>query len=178
MLWNETEKTYINLKLIAVVWPVEDIKRDAPKFIKLDKEFKPIGETFTKVSGKLSWVKKTFTPKKGKMWDIYWFKAFLDQEDGSVVVIESTITNASKDLLNALLANKGKQIEISLYLNKNKYPTSSVREAGEFVPTYVKFNEIDTIELFNSIEKVFVKDEDDEVNQGSDDINIEDIPFS
>jgi hypothetical protein len=45
------------------------------------------------------------------MGDIYGFKAFLEDGD-EIYVIESTITNASKDLLNALLVNIGKVLDI------------------------------------------------------------------
>jgi hypothetical protein len=163
-LWNtDSNKKYVNLKLVAVAWPVEKV--DWPKFVKLWENFEETWESYTRVSWKLTWIKPTFTPKKGKMWDIYWFKAILEDGD-EVVVIESTITNASKDLLNWLLASKDKVVEVSLYINKNWYPTSSVRVDWNFSETYLPFNQIDNIKLFNWISEKFVSDKKDEVAVG------------
>lgn len=174
MLWNwnnESNKTYVNLKLVSVPWPISD-KNDAPKLVVLWDNFQPTDKTFTKIKWKLNWIKSTFTPKKGKMWDIYWFKAFI--EDGEeVYVIESTITNASKDLLNSLLSAKDKVVDISLYLNKNWYPTSSTRwEDWDFIAWALDFKSLTPQVLTDAINSTFVKKE-----EVSNEINVEDIPF-
>lgn len=157
-LWNEwsgSSKNYINLKLVATPWPVG--KEDAPYFEK-QVEFKPTGENFTKVSWVLTHIKPTFTPKKGKMWDIYGFKAYLEDWN-EIYVIESTITNASKTLLNDLLNNKGKNLELSLYINKSGYPSSSVRENGNFVEWMFKFKDLDNVKLHTAISEKFKQEE-------------------
>ena len=171
---NEGEdKTFINLKLTSTVWPVEDIKKDAPVFTKLWDDYKPTWETFKNVSWKLLKLKSSFTPAKGRMWDIYWFKAFI--EDGEeIYVIESTITNASKDLLNALLTQVGNEVKIWVYLNKNLYPSSSVRNSNdEFVEQRFDFKSLDTVTLHAEIDIVCpnTKEEDNW------DISIGDIEF-
>lgn len=173
MLWNWTEsnKKYINLKLVSVSWPVEN-KNDAPKFYVLWDDFQLTDTAYTKIKWKLTWIKSTFTPKKWKMWDIYGFKAFLEDWD-EVYVIESTITNASKDMLNNLINSKDKVVEISLYLNKNNYPASSVKdEAWNFVQWVIDFKSITPQWLTDAINKTFVKKEE------SSEINVEDIPFN
>ena len=143
----------INLKLVSVVWPVEN-KSDAPKFVVLDLDYKETWVSYNKIKWTLTNLYGSFTPKKWKMWDIYWFKAYLKDWD-EFYVIESTITNASKDLLNWLLTSKDKEIEISLYLNKNNYPASSVRENWEFVKWKYEFKELENVKLFNSILEAF-----------------------
>ena len=161
-------KTFINLKLVAVAGPI-DSKADAPKFVKMDENFKPTNETFTNVSGLLTKIKPTFTAAKGKMGDIYGFKAFLEEGE-EVYVIESTITNASKDILNSLIPNIGKKLAISVYTNKNQYPTGSVRdEDGQFVDQVLPFKDLDNVKLHGMIPA--------EEAPTNGDIQPEDIPF-
>jgi len=156
-------KTFINLKLVATPGPT----KDKPTLVKLDADFKETDETFTNVSGKLTGLKKTFTAAKGKMGDIYWFKAFI--EDGEeVYVIESTITNASKDLLNSLIPNIGEQVKISLYLNKKEYPTASVRGVDDkFVKQALDFKDLDTVALYNAIPE----------GKKEEEIDVDNLPF-
>lgn len=164
MLSNWTEennKEFINLKLTSVPWPCE--KHEAPKFVVLWNDFQPTEEKYSELSGKLIKIRSSFTPAKWRMWNIFWFKAFFDWWD-KVAVVESTITNASKDLLNSLIPNIGKELKISLYLNKNWYPTSSVKDwQWQFVETAMPFNSINTETLFNLIkekEQVWITMED------------------
>ena len=171
-LWNSTEnnKTYINLKLVSVPGPCE--KQDSPKFYVLWDDFQLTDKSYTKIKWKLTWIKSTFTPKKGKMWDIYWFKAFLEDGD-EIYVIESTITNASKDILNNLLTSKDKVVEVSVYLNKNWYPTWSIKlEDWNFAPWFMDFKSITPQGLTDGINNTFVKKE-----ENSWELNIWDIPF-
>lgn len=172
-LWNnqENNKNYINLKLVATPGPLEN-RLDWPKLVKLWEDYKETGETFTNVVWTLKWIKPTFTPAKWKRWDIFWFKAFLEDWE-EIYVIESTITNASKDLLNALLNSKWNFVKISLYVNKNWYPTSSVRnELDWFVEWHIKdFKSLTPSLLHWAIEDVFT------VETKSNEISVEDIPF-
>jgi len=141
------DKTFINLKLKSTVWPTEE----QPKFVKLDENFKETNEDYSEMKGKLTKIKATHTPAKWQMGDIYWFKAFLEDWE-EIYVIESTITNASKDLLNALLVNVWTTLKINLYLNKNKYPSSSVKlEDWNWAQTSMAYNEIDTAKLYDAI---------------------------
>lgn len=162
---NENNKTFINLKLVAEVWPT-DIR---PLFYKVDSNFALTNETFSNVEGKLVKVKWTHTPAKGRMGDIYWFKAFV--EDGEFIyVLESTITNASKSLLNSLLPSKDKDVKISLYLNKNGYPTASVKVGEDFAEQFMDYKAIDNIALYDAIEKFYPTTKEEE-------LTAEDIPF-
>lgn len=182
---DSVEKTFINLKLVATPW-VTDVQ---PKFVVLWNDFKETGETYSQVEGKLIKIKGSFTPAKGKMGDIYGFKAFIeDIEDGDeMYVIESTITNASKDLLNSIVDNVGKHLKVNLYLNKNGYPTSSVKTPdGEWAKTKFEFNAIDIPSLYNSIQDAEKNVHTTDVNDISmtkeeldrkDSISIEDVPF-
>jgi len=169
-LWNWwwwEEKTFINLKLVAPAWPTEE----QPKFVKLGEDFKLTNEKFSELKGKLIKLKNTFTPAKGKMGDIYWFKAFFEDWE-EIYVVESTITNASKDLLNTLLVNIWTVLKVNLYLNKSQYPTSSIKlEDWGWAETAMAFNEIDVKELYNRIWALDTQPENNE------DINIEDVPF-
>lgn len=150
------ENKYVNFKLVAVAGPVED-KSDAPKFVKLDENFNQTNTALSFLEGKVKWIKKTHTPAKWRMWDIYWFKLFLEISEGKVIIVESTITNASKDLLNSLILNKDKEVKISLYLNKNWYPSSSVKDAeGNYVPTLLDFKTISAEWLHEGIDANFI----------------------
>ena len=170
--WEVWNKTYVNLKLVSTVWPVE--KEDAPKLVKLNSDYKETGESFTQVSWILKWIKGTHTPAKGKMWDIYWFKAFIEDWQ-EVYVIESTITNSSKDILNSLLTCKDSEVKISVYLNKNWYPTGSVRGWDDaFVKQAFEFKEATREKLYPKIAEVFKPETKEDNNEW---INIEDIPF-
>ena len=170
--WNiqEDNKTFVNLKLKSTVWPTEE----RPVFVVLGDDFKETKETYSKAKGKLLKIKGTFTPAKWRMGDIYGFKAFLEDGD-EIYVIESTITNASKDLLNALLVNIGKVLDIWLYLNKNGYPTSSVKLSGNFedgnwAQTAFEYNQIYIKKLYEKIEELNAEKEGEEIQN-------EDIPF-
>ena len=86
-----------------------------------------------------------------------------------IYVVESTITNASKDLLNSLLVNIWETLKVSLYLNKNWYPTSSVKlDNWNYAQTAFEYNKLDMKELFNAIEKN---------TEWSVELDISDIPF-
>ncbi len=164
--WTEKNRKYVNLKLVAEVGPTTV----TPKLVVVWEDFQLTNESYTKISWTLKFIKWTFTPKKGRMGDIYWFKAFL--EDGDITyVIESTITNASKGLLNSLLWAKDQKVDVSLYINKNGYPTSSVRIGETFAPQALDFR-ADNISLFEEIGKVFVKKEEEESE-----LKASDIPF-
>lgn len=176
MFWKEEVKNYTNVKLVSVPWPVTD-KKDSPRFAVLWDNYELTDKYFTQIKWKVTWIKSTFTPKKWKMWDIYWFKVFISdiENPNNVLVIESTITNASKDLLNALINSKDKVVNISLYLNKNGYPTASVKtEDGNFIQWALDFKTLNWETLKAKVDEVF-KSSEQEIK--SNDINLEDIPF-
>ena len=170
---NSEDKTFINLKLTATPW----VTTEVPKFTVVGEDFKLTDEAYSGVKGKLIKIKGSFTPAKGHMGDIYGFKAFLEDWE-EIYVIESTITNASKDLLNALLVNVGQVLKVKLYLNKNGYPTSSVKlEDGNWAQTAFEFNQIDNKELYNKVvelEKAGPEAEPDK-EEG---VSVSDIPFN
>ena len=169
--WEGGDKKFVNLKLVSVVWPCEE--SDAPKFVLLWDDFRETDKSENQISGKLTKLIGTHTPAKGRMGDIFWFKAFLEDGD-EILVVESTITNASKDMLNSLIPNIRKELKINVFLNKNQYPSSSVKENWKWVETYLPYNEIDNEKLFQwiNVDEALPAQED---NSG--DINPEDIPF-
>lgn len=169
--WNEWgDKNFINLKLVAIPGPIEK-KDDEPKFVKLDWDFKETEEKFTQVSWKLLKIKPTYT--KITRWEVFGFKAFIEDNE-EIYVVESTITNASKDMLNSLLTQIwGEYIKINVYLNKNKYPTACVKNAsGEHVAQKFDFASLDTKALYDEVVSLY------EFTDGNnEDINVEDVPF-
>jgi len=164
------DKKFINLKLTSEPGPT----KEQPKFVVLWDDFKETEERYSELKGKLTKLVWTHTPPKGKRGDVYGFKAFFeDTTEGAneIYVIESTLTNASKDLLNALLANMWVELKINLYLNKNEYPTSSVKLAdGNWAQTSMEFNKIDTKELYEQLEGLNKEKEWEE-------ITVENMPF-
>lgn len=115
----------INLKIKSVPWPLEDAdrKKDAPHFAVLDEDFKESGEIANTVNGVVKSVYGSFTPAKGRMWDVYWFTTYI--EDGwETYKIDSTINNLSKGLASILINNVGKDLTVKLYVNKNWYPSA------------------------------------------------------
>ena len=171
--WNNSEKEFMNLKLSSTVWPTDE----KPMFVKLGADFKETDEKYSFIEWKLIKVKWTHSPAKWKMWDIYWFKAFFEDE-GMIYVVESTITNASKDLLNALLVNIWEVLKVTLYLNKNWYPTSSVKlDNWNYAQTAFEYNKLDMKELFNAIESVSEEVVDTKTSATKKEIDISDIPF-
>lgn len=119
---NSGNKKYINVKYVSTVWPTEE----KPYFAILGDDYKEVDRATT-IGGTLTDLKGSFTPAKGKMGDIYGFKAYFNDGE-EVVVLESTITNASKDMLNVLLLSKGLNLRVDAKLNKNKYPTAYVTD--------------------------------------------------
>lgn len=95
-------------------------------------------------------------------------------------VVESTITNASKDMLNSLLTQIGKKVSISLYLNKNDYPTACVKDSGgSHVEQKFDFKSLNNTALYEEVKRLEAESdakaaESDEANPN---IGDEDIPF-
>ena len=172
--WNtEGNKSFINLKLVATPWVTEE----QPKFAVLWENFEVTEESYSQMAGKLTKIKATFTPAKGRMGDVYGFKAFLEGED-AIYVVESTINNSSKDLLNALAVNLGEELKIVLYLNKNGYPTSSVKLTdGNWAQTAFEYNNLETVALYEKIASLTTEDDVAVLTEGKSEINAEDIPF-
>lgn len=149
------ENKYTNFKLVATPGPLED-KSDAPKFVKLWDNFELTNTNLSSLEGKVNWIKKTYTPAKWPRQEIFWFKVFLEVAEGKIAVIESTITNASKDLLNSLIPTKDEKVKISLYLNKNWYPASSVKDENwEYTPTAMDFKEVTAKGLHDAIDEIY-----------------------
>lgn len=113
-------------------------------------------------------------------------------DDGDELHINGSIVQGTKDVFNGLLNNIGNKVSISVYLNKNKYPTGSVRdEKGDFVDnTFFEFNAIDLDGIWAEIEanhgyflkdgeasRVFVEAANWKANNKEEEISIEDVPF-
>ena len=152
------------LKLVAPQGPTEEF----PKFVVQwgkEENYELTDESYTKVRGMVDNIKTTHNGKTGKD-EVKWFEAIIVDGDESYV-IKTTMSNASKDLANHLLAMVWVTdfINISLYLNKNKYPSSSVKlDNEEFAPTSLDFKGLDKNALWESI-------------KGQEPVSTEEIPF-
>jgi hypothetical protein len=155
----------ISLKLVAEVWPT----KIRPKFVVKDKDTYQLTDSeYTEIS----WVLKSIeTTNNWKTWikEVKGFK-FVIQDWEERYYVDTTLSNASKDLGNSLLANIGKELVISLYINKTEYPTASVKTKDwNFVETFVPYNELDKEKLWLAIKSQEVKKED----KG---LTVEDLP--
>lgn len=182
-LWNGwvdgTQKKFVNLKLISITWPVKDKAKQWPKFHIMWKDFKDTWETVTQVIGTLTKITSSFTPKNGAIWDVYGFKAYLEDGD-EIYVIESTINNGSKGWLNKLLKNKGVKMKITAFVNDRMYPDISVKTMdNEHVEQHIPFPKIVTIEeVYAGINKYFpveIKEEDKKKEEWG--LSVDDSPF-
>jgi len=167
---NSTGENYKYVKLVAPQWPTEEF----PKFVVQgwkEENYALTDETYTKLSWVVSSIKTTHNGKTGKD-EVRGFEAVITDGEENVV-IKSTMSNASKDLANHLLGNVWKEVKISLYINNNSYPASSVRDAGgEFAPTHLPFKGLDRDELYNEI-----KGQEKEAPVKEESITPEDVPF-
>ena len=165
----------INLKLVAKQGDPDTplTKEDAPKFVKKDEDFNLTNETYTQVKGKINKIK---TSHNGKSWQKE-VKGFVIEmeDDGEKYYIDSTMSNASKDLANHALANIGKEVVITLYLNKSNYPASVVKTLnGEHTPSHFDFKGLDKNALWDAIKA----QEEQEVGTNKEEgFSVEDIPF-
>lgn len=139
--WNgsNANKIYIDYKVTE--WPTED----SPYF--LDRE--------NNIQSKNT---------KGFLKGAYWAKTVgkhtvrsitfvIVDEDWDEQHINGSLVQGTKDVFNALLANIGKDVAVWIYLNKNKYPSGSVRDGkGNFVEdTFFPYNAIDLEGMWNEI---------------------------
>ena len=147
--WNWTAGKY--LKLVAPQWPTDEF----PKFVAKAKneatwKYELTDESYTKVSWTVESMKTTHNWKEGQAEVKGWSAKLVDWEE--VYYLDATMSNASKDLANHLLGNIWSKVNISLYINNNKYPASSVKtDDGEFAPTSLSFKWLDKNELYDKI---------------------------
>lgn len=179
--WGETSNG-VNLKLIAVQGSKVKGKEDAPKFGVQEKaengKYETV-DTYTQLSGVVKSISSTET---GEGHDrVRGFKLIL-QDGDETYYIDSTMTNASKDLANHALASIGKFIKISLYLNKNNYPSASVKlQDDSYAPTEFNFKDLDKDTLWEAIKaQEGAKQEEEEVKwaeKQEETVDFEDLPF-
>lgn len=177
-------KTYIDY--IAEQWPTDN----TPYF-----EDKEGGVKSTNVKGTLKDIYGAKTVGKHTVRSLTFV---IVDDEWDELHINGSLVQGTKDVFNWVLNNVGNKIGVGIYLNKNKYPTGSVRdEKGEFVEnTFFEFNAIDLDGIWAEIEanhgfffkdweadRVFVeatnwKADSNEVKaEAGSDINVEDIPF-
>lgn len=170
-----SNKNIVSLKLVAPQGPTEEF----PKFFVKQKneatgKYEITDTSYGKISGVVKSIRTSHNGKTGKQ-EVKGFVVCMEDGDDRYY-IDATMTNASKDIANHVLANIGERLEISLYLNKNQYPTASVKEGGDFATTHMDFKGLDKDALWDAI-----KAQEDEVKQapseGSDVIEDEDLPF-
>lgn len=171
MALGNKSKGAINLKLVAKQGDPDSplTKEDAPKFVKKDEDFNLTNETYTQIKGKINKIK---TSHNGKSWQKE-VKGFVIEmeDDGEKYYIDSTMSNASKDLANHALANIGKEVVISIYLNKSNYPASVVKTLnGEHTPSHFHYEGLDKNALWDAIKAQEESNSEEEITEG-------DLPF-
>lgn len=191
--WNgdDNNTTSISLKLVAVTWPVEKTRENEPKLVVKAKNestgyYELTNDKHSQVEWRVVSIRTSHNGKTGRD-EVRWFVACL-QDGDERYYIDATMTNASKDLANHLLANIWKDVKISLYLNQDKrewkqwdyYPSASVKTPnGEHTPTHLDYKNLDKIKLWDEIkaqEEVTNPVESPDRDTAWD-IDIEDVPF-
>lgn len=174
----------ISLKLVAEAWPTEVQPKLVVKAKNEDTgKYELTEDRYQKISGKVISIRTSHNGKEG-LKEVKGFVACL-QDGDERYYIDATMTNASKDIANHILASIGQVVSIGLYLNKNQYPTASVKlENGEYAPTHFEFNGLDKDKLWDAIKaqeadttadnSATVEDVADVFDQESE---IEDLPF-
>lgn len=169
---NNNEFKSKSLKLLAEAGPTT-----VKPTLALKKKNEATGkyELSWEVFSNISWVIKGIkTSHNWKTWmkEVKWFVLTLEDWDERYY-IDATMTNASKDLANMWLVNIWNNVNISLYLNKNWYPSVSVKlDDWSFAKWKFQYP-LDKDLLWNAI-----KEQEYVPQEGSNnEINIEDIRF-
>lgn len=176
-LWNAagSSATYVNLKLTKT-------RDEKPAFVR-QVDFKDTDEAYTQVKGKLKSLKGSFTPKGGKnKYDTYGAKIQLEDGD-EIYAIDTTITNASKDMLNGLLsAAVGDEVTLIAYENKAGYAASgaikdeTAQGADKFFPNFIAWSDDYKVNFKDLIFKELDSRKAPE-EVAREDVSMEDIPF-
>ena len=173
MLWNSWGGDSANtkfLKLVSEAGPTETL----PKFVLKEKNaetghYDETESTYTKVSGVVEKIRTTHNGKTGQKEVKGFILTLLDW--GERYNIDSTVRQASKDIVNVALVNVGQKINISLYLNPKGYPSASIKDdEGEHSDVKYAFdpkNPLDTNQLWDDIK----------AQEPIWDTDIEDLPF-
>lgn len=167
---EETSGSSVNLKLVAEQWPTKEFPKFVVKAKGADWTWGLSDESYSKISGTLSFISTTHNGKTGKQ-EVKGFKfCLVDWEEK--IYVDTTLTNASKDLWNHLLANIGKEVLISLYLNWKDYPSASVKyKDWTHTSTSQPFDKLDREKLWLDIKA------QEAVKEVSSDIDMDAIPF-
>lgn len=172
--------TKIKLKLIAKPWDVKNplTKADAPYFTTIGDDYKEVGDKITNVTGEVKSVYTSYTDL-GSRGDVYGVKFYI-ADGAETYVVESTISHASKNMVNALLTCFGKRVEIFTYLNKHNFPTVGVKMEDDSWSDVVieDITKIKFDELYKLAKEQEEKQKDNREDKGAtNDIDTEDIPF-
>lgn len=174
----------IKLKLIAKPWDVKNplTKADAPYFTTIGEDYKEVWDKITNVTGEVKSVYTSYTD----LWnrgDVYGVKFYISDED-ETYIIESTISHASKNMVNALLTCFGKRVEIFTYLNKHNFPAVWVRmENGDWSDVVIKdikeikFDELHRLAKEQEEKQKAEREAKGNNNDSAGNIDAEDIPF-
>ena len=125
-------------------------------------------DKFTNIKGKCLSIRTTHT-WAGTKREVKWYNIVLASGDDRVF-IDTTNSNAAKDMVNGLAAIRWNwiEVEVSAYLNKNWYPAVFVAKDGKRVDGLLAFP-FDKDELWEKLAS--------EVAENKEEISIEDIPF-
>ncbi len=173
---NNNSVTYLDL--VAETWPTEVKPFLATKVKNEATWMMEVKDKIAEVSGVVTDVVKNETSYKGK--PVRAFKIKIVDWD-ETYIISPTLTNASKNMLNACLGSIMEVVTIKPYLNKAWYPDISVKKWGDFAPTKFKYNDKD---LFDKIweaaadnfgTNIVLEEVKNEVE--NEEIDISDIPF-
>ena len=165
---REQNVTYIDFN--ATTWPTEV----EPYFCSKRKDETTwelvVDEKYESISWEVVSVTKNETEFKWKPVRAFRIK-LVDWED--TIIISPTLTNASKNMLNACLGSIGKEISLRPYLNKAWYPDVSAKFDWGFAPTQFVYNDE---KLNDKIWESASEPNSQEVESQAE-ISAEDIPF-
>lgn len=177
---NDGAGSSISLKLVAQQGDKDVSKKiEQPRLVVKEKneatgKYELTDTKYSQLSGEVVSMRSSHNGKSGKD-EVKGFVACIKDGD-ETYYIDSTMTNASKDLANHLLASIGKVVSISLYVNKNNFPTASVKLAdGSFAPTHMPYNALDRDQLWLDIKAQEATK--DSADASSDEVAVEDLPF-
>ena len=172
----ETSGSVIYLDLVAETWPTEDKPFLATK-VKNEKTWRmDIEDKIAEVSWIVTQVVKNETSYKWQ--PVRAFKIKIVDWD-ETYIISPTLTNASKNMINACLGSLGENITIKPYLNKVWYPDVSVKSWWNFASTLFEYNDKDLFDkIWDASADSFGDSKvEDKIEDMEGDINMEDIPF-
>ncbi len=135
--WTEQTEGAIYIDFVSKTWPTEE----APYFCTKTKNENGgynVDKKYSEIGGTVISVVKNETEYNGR--PVRAFHITLEDWEDKII-ISPTLTNASRNMLNALLWSVGEVITLKPYLNKAGYPDVSCKVAGTFAKTLCEYND-------------------------------------